>query len=100
MLYWPAAESVRQSITGTVLPGDAAQKVVVTGRMLWAVKRKTTRKEDVAYSLIGIFDIYMPLIYGEGKKAFIRLKESGTLKHKYVSSKISPFKKPSRVLQS
>ena len=43
--------------------------------MSWAVKRKTTRKEDEAYSLLGIFGIYMPLIYGEGENAFIRLKE-------------------------
>ena len=43
--------------------------------MSWAAKRKTTRKEDEAYSLLGIFGIYMPLIYGEGENAFIRLKE-------------------------
>ena len=43
--------------------------------MSWAAKRKTTRKEDEAYSLLGIFSIYMPLIYGEGENAFIRLKE-------------------------
>ena len=47
----------------------------ITERMSWAVKRKTTRKEDKAYSLLGIFGIYMPLIYGEGENAFIRLKE-------------------------
>ena len=45
-------------------------------RMLWAEDRDTTRKEDKAYSLLGIFDIYMPLIYGEGKEnAFKRLWE-------------------------
>ena len=45
-------------------------------RMLWAEKRKTTRKEDKAYSLLGIFDVYMPLIYGEGREnAFMRLRE-------------------------
>ena len=43
---------------------------------LLAEKRETTRKEDAAYSLLGIFDIHMPLIYGEGReKAFIRLKK-------------------------
>lgn len=44
-------------------------------RMSWAAKRQTTRIEDVAYSLLGIFDVKMPLIYGEGSKAFIRLQE-------------------------
>jgi len=44
--------------------------------MLWAEKRETTRKEDKAYSLLGIFDVYMPLIYGEGgEKALRRLRE-------------------------
>lgn len=35
--------------------------------MSWAENRKTKRDEDAAYSLLGIFDVYMPLIYGEGK---------------------------------
>jgi hypothetical protein len=44
--------------------------------MLWAESRDTTRKEDKAYSLLGIFDVYMPLIYGEGEEnAFKRLRE-------------------------
>ena len=38
----------------------------VDERMSWAAKRETKRKEDKAYSLLGIFDIHMPLIYGEG----------------------------------
>jgi hypothetical protein len=44
--------------------------------MLWAEQRQTTRKEDQAYSLLGIFDVNMPLIYGEGReKAMKRLRE-------------------------
>ncbi|KAI0480905.1 hypothetical protein GGR56DRAFT_628085 [Xylariaceae sp. FL0804] len=43
--------------------------------MSWASNRQTTRVEDMAYCLLGIFDINMPLLYGEGKKAFIRLQE-------------------------
>jgi hypothetical protein len=44
--------------------------------MLWTEKRETTRKEDKAYSLLGIFDVYMPLIYGEGREsAYKRLRE-------------------------
>ncbi|KAH7929953.1 hypothetical protein BV22DRAFT_1028926 [Leucogyrophana mollusca] len=47
----------------------------VHDKMLWASQRKATRTEDVAYSLIGLFDITMPIAYGEGKWAFHRLME-------------------------
>jgi hypothetical protein len=42
--------------------------------MSWASKRKTTRCEDVADRLLGIFEVNMPLLYGEGVRAFIRLQ--------------------------
>ncbi|KAH7245499.1 heterokaryon incompatibility protein-domain-containing protein [Fusarium tricinctum] len=42
--------------------------------MSWASMRQTTRLEDQAYSLLGLFDVNMPLIYGEGQKAFYRLQ--------------------------
>lgn len=44
-------------------------------KMSWAQHRKTTRVEDRAYSLLGIFNVNMPLLYGEGDKAFTRLQE-------------------------
>jgi hypothetical protein len=45
--------------------------------MSWAETRQTTREEDMAYSLLGIFDVYMPLIYGEGRaNAVGRLREA------------------------
>ncbi|KAK1826963.1 heterokaryon incompatibility protein-domain-containing protein [Podospora conica] len=44
-------------------------------RMSWAAGRKTTRAEDRAYSLLGLFGINMPLLYGEGSRAFLRLQE-------------------------
>jgi hypothetical protein len=44
-------------------------------RMSWASKRETTRPEDMAYCLLGIFDINMSVLYGEREKAFIRLQE-------------------------
>ncbi|KIJ64203.1 hypothetical protein HYDPIDRAFT_154529 [Hydnomerulius pinastri MD-312] len=47
----------------------------ISQKMGWASKRKTTRIEDVAYSLIGIFDISMSISYGEGSWAFHRLVE-------------------------
>jgi hypothetical protein len=48
----------------------------VEERLLWAERRQTKREEDAAYSLLGIFGINMPLIYGEGKRnAMDRLLE-------------------------
>ncbi|KAK5654019.1 hypothetical protein OQA88_7696 [Cercophora sp. LCS_1] len=47
----------------------------IAARMSWASKRETTRIEDAAYSLMGIFDVNMPLIYGEREKAFRRLQD-------------------------
>jgi hypothetical protein len=44
-------------------------------KMSWAARRETKRIEDRAYSLLGIFDVNIPLIYGEGMKAFRRLQE-------------------------
>jgi len=65
----------------TQIPDEALQGVQlsnfsITERMSWAERRETARKEDQAYSLLGIFDVYMPLIYSEGKEhAFTRLRE-------------------------
>jgi len=50
--------------------------ISVAKRMSWASDRKTTRPEDLAYCLMGIFDVNMPLLYGEGDKSFIRLQEA------------------------
>jgi hypothetical protein len=49
--------------------------VSIARRMSWAAKRQTTRLEDIAYCLMSIFDVNMPLLYREGAKAFIRLQE-------------------------
>lgn len=47
----------------------------VAEKMSWVSRRVTTRIEDMAYCMLGIFDINMPLLYGEGSKSFIRLQE-------------------------
>ncbi|GIZ47178.1 hypothetical protein CKM354_001027700 [Cercospora kikuchii] len=48
----------------------------IAKRMSWAATRKTGRSEDMAYSLLGLFSVNMPLLYGEGgKRAFLRLQE-------------------------
>lgn len=61
-----------QSIIGGI--GKLRSASVAT-KMSWAARRETTRPEDMAYCLLGIFDVNMPLIYGEGTKAFRRLQE-------------------------
>jgi len=47
----------------------------VAQRMSWAAKRRGSRIEDSAYSLLGIFDVHMTMLYGEGNNAFRRLQE-------------------------
>ena len=49
-------------------------KASVAQKLSWASERETTRIEDEAYSLLGLFDVNMPLLYGEGPKAFRRLQ--------------------------
>jgi hypothetical protein len=54
---------------------DDYQRVSVAERMSWAAHRETTREEDMAYCLMGVFNVNMPILYGEGgTKAFKRLQ--------------------------
>lgn len=46
----------------------------VAQRMSWMANRVTTRTEDVAYCLLGLFGVTMPMIYGEKEQAFVRLQ--------------------------
>jgi Heterokaryon incompatibility protein (HET) len=66
-----------QEITGitvSALEGAPLSQFGVDERLSWAENRQTTRSEDKAYSLLGIFSIHLPLIYGEGREhAFKRL---------------------------
>jgi hypothetical protein len=71
-------------ITGVdekILSSHGERKIIllrrstVAQRMSWAARRTTTRIEDQAYCLLGIFGVNMPLLYGEGAAAFIRLQE-------------------------
>ncbi|OJT08197.1 Vegetative incompatibility protein HET-E-1 [Trametes pubescens] len=59
-----------------ILVGRATvDSVSVARRMSWAARRETTRVEDRAYSLLGIFGLHMSPMYGEGENAFLRLQE-------------------------
>ncbi|KXJ86599.1 heterokaryon incompatibility protein-domain-containing protein, partial [Microdochium bolleyi] len=53
----------------------------VACRLSWASRRRTSRIEDEAYCLLGILDVNMPLIYGEGGNAFTRLQQEVLQKH-------------------
>ena len=59
---------------------DSVRLASVAKRISWVSTRSTTREEDLAYCMLGIFEINMPLLYGEGRKAFIRLQEE-IIKH-------------------
>lgn len=69
-----------ESITGIsrwILDGQISlSSISLAKRMSWAATRETTRVEDKAYCLLGIFDVNIPMIYGEELKAFIRLQEA------------------------
>jgi hypothetical protein len=68
--------SLVSSIDETILLNKVSLKdVCVATKMSWAAKRRTTRIEDEAYCLLGIFDINMAMLYGEGDRAFVRLQE-------------------------
>ncbi|PVH67512.1 HET-domain-containing protein [Cadophora sp. DSE1049] len=63
-------------IPAKALRGSPLCDFSIAERMSWAGRRKTTYEEDHAYSLLGIFDISIPVIYGEGNdKAMRRLRE-------------------------
>jgi hypothetical protein len=86
-------------ITGipvNALRGSPLSDFNVAKRISWAASRETYRPEDKAYSLLGIFDVNMPLIYSKGKnKAINRLREEidKALKGTSFSSAISTFQK-------
>ena len=67
-----------QQITGipvSALHGAPLSDFSVGERMRWAATRNTKRIEDKVYCLLGIFDVFMSSLYGEGEKAFVRLKD-------------------------
>lgn len=67
-----------REVTNIAIPalrGNRLSQFSVDERLSWAKNRQTTREEDKAYSMLGIFDIQMPLLYGEGEeKALKRLR--------------------------
>jgi tetratricopeptide (TPR) repeat protein len=82
------------AITGIsiqALGGSPLSQFTVNERLSWAHRRQTKREEDAAYCLLGLFDIHLPLLYGEGqKKAFIRLQKEIEESSKGQSFTITP----------
>ncbi|KXH32345.1 HET domain-containing protein [Colletotrichum simmondsii] len=73
---WPVCLSAITNIDVEILTFEKELSAVpVAVKMSWAAHRRTTRVEDRAYSLLGLFDIHIPMIYGEGAKALQRLQE-------------------------
>ena len=76
----------KRSLSGLIISITGVRYEILTGltpisdasiaeRMSWASRRLTSRIEDVAYCLLGIFGVHIPPLYGEGKNAFLRLQQ-------------------------
>ncbi|CZR59429.1 uncharacterized protein PAC_09321 [Phialocephala subalpina] len=68
-----------------VPPKKDIQEFPIAARISWIAKRHTTRIEDMSYSLLGILNVNMPMLYGEGQKAFLRLQEEIIKKYNDLS---------------
>ncbi|KAI1791147.1 HET-domain-containing protein [Ganoderma leucocontextum] len=71
----PLVEEVTRVPASVLRLETPLDDVSVAKRMSWAAARQTTRLEDEAYCLMGIFGVNMPTLYGEGRRAFRRLQE-------------------------
>jgi len=65
----------KTNIDVEVLKNEFNVQISVAKKMSWAEGRKTGKIEDRAYSLMGLFGVNMPTLYGEGSRAFLRLQE-------------------------
>jgi hypothetical protein len=83
---WTEIGERSTSLSKTIAKATGIDELYLTGerhiglvsagqKMSWLSRRRTSRLEDMAYCMLGIFDVNMPLLYGEGAKAFIRLQE-------------------------
>lgn len=89
------------SITGIperFLQGEELSKATIVERAGWARKRQTTEVEDMAYCLMGLFNVNMPLIYGKGVHAFKRLKTE--IMKRWYDGSTPPFNWPSEFVGS
>ncbi len=74
-LYRDVAQVTKIDEKWLAPPGIRSRRASIATRMSWASRRETSEEEDLAYCLLGLFNVNMPLIYGEGaRKAFYRLQ--------------------------
>jgi hypothetical protein len=78
----PLLNNVLAEITGIaediMFDYRKSTSLTVDEKMSWMANRTTTKTEDMAYCMMGIFDVNMPLLYGEGVKAMQRLEREIT----------------------
>lgn len=67
-------EDVTKISPRVLLDRTIIRQSTIASRLSWAALRKTTRVEDMAYCLLGIMGVNMPMLYGEGDRAFYRLQ--------------------------
>lgn len=72
--HWSIISEVTR-IPESVLVHRSLQEASIAKRLSWAANRQTERLEDKAYCLLGILNVHMAMVYGEGERAFIRLQE-------------------------
>jgi hypothetical protein len=78
------------------LQGQSPSEFSVEERFLWVEKRQTTKEEDKAYCLLGIFNVFLPLIYGEGQLNAIRrlnkeVRELASTSESIGNASVGPF---------
>lgn len=75
------------------LQGCSLTEFSIDERFKWAEKRQTTIEEDIAYCLLGIFDISLPLIYGERRANAMRRLRREIMDKESENSKSRPLGK-------
>ncbi|KAL4074797.1 heterokaryon incompatibility protein-domain-containing protein [Scleroderma yunnanense] len=73
--FAPTLEYITRVPARILESGFPRDRPSVAQIMSWAADRRTTRVEDKAYSLLGLFQVHLPMIYGEQENAFRRLQE-------------------------
>ncbi|KAI5920724.1 heterokaryon incompatibility protein-domain-containing protein [Camillea tinctor] len=101
-----AAISARTRVGEKYLRSAAGRRVYVqqlagvAEKMSWAAGRVTTRQEDIAYCLLGLFGVAMPMLYGEGgPRAFARLQEEIMRRSKDQSILLAGYRIPRPLLE-
>ena len=84
-IHWPLNDLIAKN-TGidqrVLFDYSKIKKFPFDERLKWMMSRKTTRIEDSAYCLLGICEVFLPLIYGEGQEhAMVRLREEIQKRH-------------------